>query len=137
MGVIRKLTLCENPPLLIEIGFGPVLMLLDSTKDERVMEFRNELVMAVQEVNILLRQDRKDTAIPGLADLVRTLGSKIDTHGDLDRDGMPTPWELEKRLDPKEDAADEDAENRGKTNQGELTDPEQPDQVQNAEETQG
>ena len=46
----------------------------------------------------------------------RKIAARVEAHGDLDRDGLPTSWELEHDLDPLVDDSQEDPDGDGRSN---------------------
>ena len=110
--------------------FGMVVHTLRMETDEEAVSFRNDMIMTTQRVRLMLTQERKSEAISIVAEISRSVTATIDGHGDLDRDGMPTSWELEHGLDPILDDQAEDPDGDGRNNGDEFsarTDPKQKD----------
>ena len=51
-----------------------------------------------------------------VAELSRKIAARIEAHGDLDRDGLLTSWELEHDLDPLVGDSWEDPDSDGRSN---------------------
>ncbi len=108
--------------------FGIVVHTLRMETDEEAVSFRKEMIMTTQRVRLMLTQERKSEAIGIVAELSRSVSAIIDGHGDLDRDGMPTSWELAHGLDPILDDSAEDPDSDGRSNEDEFSSGSNPNQ---------
>ena len=100
--------------------FGIIVHTLRMETDEEAVSFRKEMIMTMQRVRLMLTQERKSEAIGIVAELSRSVSAIIDGHSDLDRDGMPTSWELAHGLDPILDDSAEDPDADGRSNEAEF-----------------
>lgn len=110
--------------------FAIVVHTLRMERDEEAVSFRKEMIMTMQRVRLMLTQERKSEAIGIVADVSRSVTATIDSHGDLDRDGIPTSWELAHGLDPILDDHAQDPDGDGRNNGDEFlrgSDPNQKD----------
>ena len=96
--------------------FGVLMEVLRMEIDGELVRFRDHLVSSVIHLQLLLNQGERARAISAVADLSRKIAARVEAHGDLDRDGLPTSWELEHDLDPLVDDSREDPDNDGRSN---------------------
>lgn len=108
--------------------FGMVVHTLRMETDKEAISFRKEVIMTMQRVRLMLTQERNSEAIGVVAELSRSVTETIDNHGDLDRDGMPTSWELAHGLDPILDDSAGDPDEDGRTNGDEFSGGSDPNQ---------
>ncbi len=75
-------------------------------------------------------QISQQDAITGLENLIQKLKNKIDEYGDMDKDGLPSSWELQNGLNAEKDDSKEDPDGDGINNSEEYkrgTDPQKKD----------
>ena len=96
--------------------FGILMETLRMEVDGELVRFRDHLVSSVIHLQLLLNQGERDRAIGAVAEMGRKIAERIEAHGDLDRDGLPTAWELEHDLDPLLDDSRSDPDGDGRSN---------------------
>ena len=94
--------------------FGILMDVLKMEIDGELVRFRDHLVSSVIHLQLLLNQGERARAIGAVAEMSRKIAARVEAHGDLDQDGLPTSWELEHELDPLVDdsQADPDGDDR-------------------------
>ncbi len=94
--------------------FGTLTEALRMEIDGELVRFRDHLVSSVIHLRLLLKREDRTRAIGAVAEMSRKIAARVEAHGDLDRDGLPTAWELEHDLDPLADdsRADPDGDAR-------------------------
>ena len=80
--------------------FGILMDVLKMEIDGELVRFRDHLVSSVIHLQLLLNQGERARAIGAVAEMSRKIAARVEAHGDLDQDGLPTSWELEHELDP-------------------------------------
>ena len=96
--------------------FGILMESLRMEIDGELVRFRDHLVSSVIRLQLLLNQGERDRAIAAVAEMSRKIAERIEAHGDLDQDGLPTSWELEHDLDPLRDDSPADPDGDGRSN---------------------
>ena len=96
--------------------FGTLMEALRMEIDGELVRFRDNLVSSVIHLQLLLNRGERARAIGAVAELSRKIAERVEAHGDLDRDGLPTSWELEHDLDPLVDDSQEDPDGDGRSN---------------------
>ena len=83
--------------------FGTLMEALRMEIDGELVRYRDNLVSSVIHLRLLLKRGDRARAIGAVAEMSRKIAARVEAHGDLDRDGLPTSWELEHDLDPLRD----------------------------------
>jgi hypothetical protein len=97
-------------------AFGKLIEVLRMEVDWELVRFRDNLVSSVIHLRLLLNQGERARAIGAVAELSRKITARVQAHGDLDRDGLPTSWELEHDLDPLLNDSQFDPDGDGRSN---------------------
>jgi len=96
--------------------FGLLMEVLRMEIDGELVRFRDHLVSSVIHLQLLLNQGERARAIGAVAEMSRKIAARVEAHGDLDQDGLPTAWELEHELDPLVDDSQADPDGDGRSN---------------------
>lgn len=96
--------------------FGILMEVLRMEIDGELVRYRDNLVSSVIHLRLVLKRGDRARAIGAVAEMSRKIAARVEAHGDLDRDGLPTFWELEHDLDPLLDDSQADPDGDGRTN---------------------
>ena len=96
--------------------FGILMEVLRMEVDGELVRYRDHLVSSVIHLRLVLKRADRARAIGAVAGMSRKIARRIEAHGDLDRDGLPTSWELEHDLDPLLDDSQFDPDGDGRSN---------------------
>ena len=96
--------------------FGTLMEVLKMEVDGELVRYRDHLVSSVIHLRLVLKRADRARAIGAVAEMSRKITQRIEAHGDLDRDGLPTSWELEHDLDPLLDDSQFDPDGDGRSN---------------------
>ena len=96
--------------------FGALMETLRMEIDGELVRYRDHLVSSVIHLRLVLKRGDRARAIGAVAEMSRKIAQRIEAHGDLDRDGLPTSWELEHDLDPLLDDSQFDPDGDGRSN---------------------
>lgn len=96
--------------------FGTLMETLRMEIDGELVRYRDHLVSSVIHLRLVLKRADRARAIGAVAEMSRKITQRIEAHGDLDRDGLPTSWELEHDLDPLLDDSKFDPDGDGRSN---------------------
>ena len=96
--------------------FGILMETLRMEIDGELVRYRDHLVSSVIHLRLVLKRADRARAIGAVAEMSRKITQRIEAHGDLDRDGLPTSWELENDLDPLLDDSQFDPDGDGRSN---------------------
>ena len=96
--------------------FGILMEALRMEIDGELVRFRDNLVSSVIHLRLLLKRGDRTRAIGAAAEMSRKIAARVEAHGDLDRDGLPSSWELEHYLDPLLDDSQADPDGDGRSN---------------------
>lgn len=96
--------------------FGTLMEVLRLEIDGELVRYRDNLVSSVIHLRLVLKRGDRARAIGAVAEMSRKITHRIEAHGDLDRDGLPTVWELEHDLDPLLDDSQFDPDGDGWSN---------------------
>lgn len=96
--------------------FGILMEVLKMEIDGELVRFRDHLVSSVIHLQLLLNQGERARAIGAVAEMSRKIAARVEAHGDLDQDGLPTSWELEHDLDPLRNDSQADPDGDGRSN---------------------
>ena len=96
--------------------FGILMEALRMEIDGELVRYRDHLVSSVIHLRLVLKRGDRARAIGAVAEMSRKITHRIEAHGDLDRDGLPTAWELEHDLDPLLDDSQLDPDGDGRSN---------------------
>lgn len=96
--------------------FGTLMEVLRMEIDGELVRYRDNLVSSIIHLRLVLKRGDRARAIGAVAEMSRKIAARVEAHGDLDRDGLPTAWELEHDLDPLLDDAQFDPDGDGRLN---------------------
>ncbi|MCY3776106.1 MAG: hypothetical protein OXH11_08990 [Candidatus Aminicenantes bacterium] len=96
--------------------FGTLMEALRMEIDGELVRYRDNLVSSVIHLRLVLKRGDRARAIGAVAEMSRKIAARVEAHGDLDRDGLPTAWELEHDLDPLLDDSQFDPDGDGRSN---------------------
>ena len=96
--------------------FGTLMEALRMEIDAELVRYRDNLVSSVIHLRLLFNRGNRARAIGAVAEMSRKIAARVEAHGDLDRDGLSTSWELEHDLDPLQDDSQEDPDGDGRSN---------------------
>lgn len=96
--------------------FGFLMEALRMEVDGELVRYRDNLVSSVIHLRLVLKRGDRARAIGAVAEMSRKIAARVEAHGDLDQDALPTSWELEHELDPLLDDSQLDPDGDGRSN---------------------